>query len=118
VESSDNKLQVIKLSAIRSSDTEWIQTTYGLISNFTDPATSDVGKLYNFSLDTTLTSTGILVAYATDNVSQFESYRITGFYTAIGTNPPAPVLPPAYNFDSTWLNNSSLESIYITGNPS
>ena len=120
VESSDNKLQVIKLSAIRSSDTEWIQTTYGLISNFTDPTTNDVGKLYNFFLETTLTGsvyTGILVAYATDNVSQFESYRITGFYTAIGTNPPAPVLPPAYNFDSTWLNNSSLESIYINGTP-
>lgn len=120
IESSDGTYQVVKLSGIRATNTEWNQTVYGLISNFIDPVTSDVGKLYNFSLQTELSGSAyvtVLKAYATGNVSEFESYKITGFYIAIGTNPPQTPPPTNYNFNSTWLNNSSLQSIYITGNP-
>lgn len=120
IESSDDKYQVVKLSGIRKNNTEWNQTVYGLISNFDDPVTNDVGKLYDFSLQTVLNGSayvGILKAYATANVSELESYKITGFYIAIGKNPPQTPPPTNYNFNSTWLNNSSLQSIFITGNP-
>lgn len=120
IESSDGKYQVVKLSGIRATNTEWNQTVYGLISNFDDPVTNDVGKLYNFSLQTVLSGSvyiTVLKAYATGNVSELESYKITGFYIAIGTNPPQTPPPTNYNFNSTWLNNSSLQSIFITGNP-
>lgn len=120
VESSDGQFQVVKLSGIRATNTEWNETVYGLISNFNDPVTSDVGKLYNFSLQTVLSGSvyeTVLKAYATDNVNWSESYKITGFYIAIGTNPPQTPLPTSYNFNSTWLGNSSLQSIFITGNP-
>jgi len=112
VESSDFKCQVIKLSAIRfwnGTAFDVNQTLYGNISNIEPPD----DKLYSFGMDESFS----LIAYATGAVSPTGSYVISGSYSYIKPNSFAPEPPTTYNFDSTWLNNSSLESIYITGTP-
>jgi len=98
------EFQVSKIMCFHNG-TEVFFTQYGNMYNGDELANFQV------SIDS-----GFIKLEATPLVESIYTYTIR--FEAIRSFPDPPSPPPIYDFDSTWYNNSNLESIYITGNPS